>query len=181
MESLDRPFPAKLICGILFNDELDIEQVIQKLETTWGRIEDESFKYDFSGGSSYYVAQMGARHHRYFVSFEGLVDPVVLADYKRQAIELEAWASERFHLCPRPLNLDPGLLMRGRMVLATTKDFSHRLYLQKGIYAEVTLQFKKKTIESLPWTYPDSRQGHYDEFLRRAQIKYLQDCRSLVR
>ena len=180
MESLEQPFPAKFICGILFSEGLDLERVHEKVESLWGSLQEQSQKHSFSAGSSYYSSQMGAVHHRYFVSFAGLVDPVVLAERKRQAIDLEVWASKTFPLCARPLNLDPGLLMRGRMVLATTKDFSHRVYLSQGIYAEVTLQFKKKTIVPLPWTYPDIRLGHYDDFLWRAKEHFLLETRASV-
>ena len=178
MESLEQPFPAKFICGVIFSEGVDLELVHQKCESLWGNIQDQSQTHNFSLGSSYYSQQMGAVHHRYFVSFVGLVDPVVLAERKRQAIELEAWASKAFPLCARPLNLDPGLLMRGRMVLATTKDFSHRVYLSQGIYAEVTLQFKKKTIVPLPWTYPDILQGHYNEFLWRVKELFLLETKA---
>jgi hypothetical protein len=173
LESLDKPYPAKLICGILHHAELPLDAVMEKCEAQWGVVQDHSTSHLFSEGSQYYCEQMGAVHHRYFVSFEGLVDPRQLAQAKRDAIELEQWAAQTFPLSSRPLNLDPGLLMRGRMVLATTKDFSHRVYLGLGIYAEVTLMFKKKGCEALPWTYPDIRQGHYDAFFIRAKDAYL--------
>jgi hypothetical protein len=123
---------------------------------------------------------MGTCHHRYWLSFSGLMDPGRLPEIKRKAIELEqAWSKNSPTLVERPINLDPGLLMRGRLVLATTKDFSHRLYLGQGIYGEVTAQFKKNKVISQAWTYPDIAAGHYDDFLIQARQSYQKSLKDL--
>jgi len=58
------------------------------------------------------------------------------------------------------------------MVLATTKNYSHRLYLGKGIYAEVTLKYEDGRYKPLPWTYPDYRSEEYMEFFDSIREKY---------
>jgi hypothetical protein len=67
----------------------------------------------------------------------------------------------------RKVNLDPGLLNLSRFILATTKDNSHRIPLEKGIYGELTLQFSKKDFQTLPWTYPDYTTREYRDILIR--------------
>ena len=76
------------------------------------------------------------------------------------------------HPEPRPLNLDPGYLTEAKLVLATTKDRDHRLYLSRGIFAEVTLHFHRGTWEARPWTYPDYQRADYHEFFLRCR-EYL--------
>ena len=65
---------------------------------------------------------------------------------------------------PRPLNLDPGYLTLGKLVLASTKDFAHRIYLSRGIYAEVTLQYRHRRWEHHQYTFPDYRREDYQQF-----------------
>jgi hypothetical protein len=165
-------FPAKLICGVLYHPDLPWKNLLNELEHHWGPIERQSCAYLFSEGSDYYHREMGPEHYRCFLSFEGVMDPGQLPNIKRQSIAIEQNFAKGFEECQRPVNLDPGLIMRGRMVLATTKDFSHRLYLGEGIYGEVTLLFKKNRIETLPWTYPDIAAGHYNTTLLEARLDY---------
>src|SRR5262249_9136900 len=73
---------------------------------------------------------------------------------------------------PRPLNLDPGYLVLGKFLLATTKDQSHRVYLRDGIFAEVTLRYHAGRFEPWPWTYADYRQPQVHEFLQQARAYY---------
>ena len=167
--------PCKLICGILHHPDVNLTQLLAKLEYKWGAVTGRSDSCEFSRGSKYYVQESGEEHHRFFVSFEGLVDPERLAEFKLEAIELEAWCASIWKTVPRPVNLDAGLIMRGRLVLATTKDFAHRIYCQRGIYAEVTLTLHKREVRHLPWTYPDIKEGHYDAFFLETHRSYLQE------
>jgi hypothetical protein len=167
--------PCKLVCAILHHPDIPMDQLMAQLESQWGRVIQTSRSCEFSRGSQYYVQESGEVHHRFFVSFEGLVDPVQLAEFKLQAIELEAWCSKLCSVVARPVNLDPGLIMRGRLVLATTKDFAHRIYCQQGIYAEVTLTLHKREVRHLPWTYPDVKEGHYDDFFLSVHRDYLKE------
>ena len=176
-ESLDQPCFCKRVCAVLHRHEIDLEELETKLEQHWGRIERRSCSYPFSTGSSYYHGQMGELHSRYWLSFEGLVDPGLMVSDKRWAMDQELFWSKKDLGVPRPINLDSGLVMRGRLALATTKDFSHRLYLGRGLYGEVTVQFKKGKVMPLPWTYPDITAGHYDEFLLGVKADFERDSR----
>lgn len=104
--------------------------------------------------STYYQAEMGADLKRQFIFFGRPITADGLAEIKcwTNAIERALAVADR-----RRVNLDPGYLAPSKLVLATTKDFSHRIYLRDGIYAEVTLQFRAGSFQPLPWTYPDYR------------------------
>ncbi len=86
--------------------------------------------------TAYYTSEMGPNLGRRLVSFLHLADPARLADWKVFTNELE----QAFSLGERRLaNLDPGYLARERLVLATGKNFPHRIYLDHGIYGDLTL------------------------------------------
>lgn len=119
----------------------------------------------FHNETSFYQPTMGPDLLKTFFAFERLMDPAALVELKLRsnAWELEyqqqnAWPEAR------PLNIDPGYLTEAKLVLATTKDRDHRLYLDRGIYAEVTLHYHHGTWQERPWTYPDYRRGDYHAF-----------------
>jgi hypothetical protein len=116
---------------------------------------------------------MGAGLLRRFHSFEHLVDPAELAEAK---VATNAAESELADLLgggvDRPVNLDPGYVCRAKLVLATTKDYSHRLYLGRGIYGEVTLAWQDGAFQPREWTYPDYASTRYTEFFARVRLAY---------
>jgi len=69
----------------------------------------------------------------------------------------------------RPLNLDPGYLTEAKLVLASTKDHAHRIYLGRGIYAEVTLHYQNGRWQSHDWTYPDFQRPDYHLFFSQCR------------
>jgi hypothetical protein len=123
--------------------------------------------------TTYYTATMGADLHKQLLAFHRLVDPACLADIKRwtNALEEELRASAAYPE-ERPLNLDPGLLVLGKFLLATTKDQQHRIYLRDGIFAEVTLRFQAGAWETWPWTYADYREPFVRNWLLEAREFY---------
>jgi hypothetical protein len=120
--------------------------------------------------TSYYTPEMGPQLGRLMVSFLHLAHPGSLADWKGFTNRVE----HRFSLGGRRLvNLDPGYITPARLVLATGKNYSHRIYLDQGIYGELTLHFSQGKFQHLPWTYPDYAQGELPEFLGQVREKYL--------
>ncbi len=108
---------------------------------------------------------MGSDLRKQFFALETLIDPARLPAIKRQTNTWEAaYAAEAGRAEPRPLNLDPGYLTLGKLVLASTKDHAHRIYLSDGIYAEITLYYKDKRWWHRDWTYPDYRREDYQHF-----------------
>jgi len=140
------------------------------LEAAMGPVEavGEVVDFDFT---HYYDAQMGSPLYRRFVSFAGPHRPDFLAEAKvrTNAIEAQVAASRPGAGPARPINLDVGYVEAPKLVLASMKNFSHRIYLGDGVYAEVTLMFSRGRWEPLPWTFPDFRSGRYDAFLSRVR------------
>ena len=130
----------------------------------WGPVALESPRFSFDQ-TDYYEATMGPGLVKCFWAFEILADPSTLVESKLQTNEWETqYAREGGHTEPRPLNLDPGYLTLAKLVLASTKDHAHRLYLANGIYAEVTLNYKDGQWQDREWTFPDYRRPDYKQF-----------------
>jgi hypothetical protein len=164
------PWPAKLMAGLLFRDR-DVQlQALHAMEEAFGPLdfltEPEPFTY-----TAYYDREMGAGLLRQTVAFLNLVDPATLADVK-----LTTNALERRFAAPvkRTINIDPGFLSEERLILATGKNYIHRIYLRDGIYADLTLIYQKGGYQALPWTYPDYQAPHLLHFLNalRQKLRY---------
>ncbi|MBN1763667.1 MAG: DUF4416 family protein [Sedimentisphaerales bacterium] len=170
------PKPVKLIVGMLTQDESLFTEARRQMETLWGPVDIESEVMDFSQ-TNYYEKEMGGPLLRRFVSFAQLIDPGDLAQIKHQSNELE----DRFSrsdiahtlAVTRPINLDPGYVDPGKLVLATTKNYSHRIYIGQQMYAEATLHYHRGQWQSWPYTYPDYAEEHYHKFLTAARQKLM--------
>jgi len=158
--------PVKLVTSIFSRDKNLIDSVIKVLVDKFGKIDFYTELLDFNQ-TDYYEREMGKALLRKFVSFEGLIEPDSISDIKIYTNELEknispSWDTER----KRDVNIDPGYLSLSKLVLASTKDFYHRIYLNHGIYAEITLVFKKETrskgsFQPFQCTYPDYASKEY--------------------
>jgi hypothetical protein len=151
MGKTKEPLPAKLIASMFTASEEFLEEAQFRLVQEFGPIDYESGLLPFDH-TAYYAAEFGENLKRRFVAFEELVHPGELAEIKllTNALEME-WAVEG----KRRINIDPGYVSHSKLVLATTKDHAHRIYLGQGIYAEVTLHFRNGTFRAWPWTYSD--------------------------
>ena len=155
---------AILFVGIFGRDTSFFETVARIMRRKFGHIHSRSELFDFTH-TDYYMEEMGENLKKMFFVFEKPIYPGQLADIKRYTGKLEAKFSQKEEgLTRRRVNLDPGYLSLNKVVLASTKDYSHRLYLGKGIYGEVTLFFKNKTFTPFPWTYPDYKTPGYVNF-----------------
>lgn len=127
------------------------EEMRRKLEDNFGPISFISDPFDFTF-TDYYVPEMGDGIKRFFISFENLISPDQLALAKTITNELEEEFSEDG---ARRINLDPGLISESNLILATTKNRSHRIAIGMKLYAEVTLIYQNHGWVSFPWTYAD--------------------------
>jgi hypothetical protein len=131
--------------------------------------------FDFTE-TEYYSATMGTELKKKFFAFERLIDPAALAGIKVGTNDWETeYAALGAHAELRPLNLDPGYITPAKLVLASTKDHAHRIYLRDGIYAEVTLSYRQRHWQPLEWTYPDYRRADYQEFFTQCR-NWLSNC-----
>jgi len=160
---------VKLICGMISSRGKLFDAAAEELARAFGPIDhtSEVMGFDFT---HYYDDEMGTPLYRRFVSFAEPVAPDVLAEAKLRTNAMEADFARRLAGPPkRPINLDPGYVEPSKLVLASMKNFSHRIYLARGVYADLTLMYRHGRWEPLGWTFPDYASGRYDEFLTAAR------------
>jgi hypothetical protein len=151
------PLPVKLFVGMLSADRELFDQAATALADKYGPVDlrSEPVPWKHTG---YYRDEMGESLFRCFLFFERLADPGVLPAVKRTTNFIEEqFSSGPGNPRPRRINIDPGYLTEAKVVLATTKDYTHRLYIGEGIYAEVTLQYRGRSFHAIETTYPDYR------------------------
>lgn len=173
------PEAAVFFVGALASDARALAAAGAALAEEFGEACLESREWDFSD-TDYYREELGAEPLRKFWAFPGRFDPGVLAARKllTNAMELRL-AKELGGAYPRPVNLDPGYVTLAKLVLASAKNFTHRIYIGSGIYAEVTMRYRaKKGFEAFPWTFPDFASGRYEEFF--LALRGLGACRGTV-
>ncbi|MCK4657964.1 MAG: DUF4416 family protein [Phycisphaerae bacterium] len=179
MGTVKPPPRAKLLCGLLASDLDLMKEAIRRLRAHFGPIDLESETWPFDQ-TDYYEFEMGTGIGRRFVFFEELVSVERLAEIKRLTNDLETSICDDV-LQPhdrRPVNIDPGYMTLSKFVLATTKDYSHRIYVGRGIHAEVTLHYADGVWQPYPWTYPDYAAHTYHEFFESAREKLKQQLRA---
>lgn len=174
MWQLKDPNPVKLIIGILAADRQCLHAAVEAIENKFGNIDLTSNVWPFDK-TDYYKDQTGSYILRQFVSTEKLIDPGKLTKIKHKTNKLEQKLAKSLAVpVPRPVNLDPGTIEPSKLVLATTKNYSHRIYIGKKMYAEVTLTYDKGAWQPLPHTYPDYRQQCYFDFFAKVRTRLLE-------
>jgi hypothetical protein len=171
--ALAPPLPVLRLVAAFSRYAEALDWARHRLETTWGKLALESPRFDHRE-TTYYESTMGSELQKTFFALQPLADPADLAAWKLEAI---AWEREYQQLGrhpePRPLNLDPGYLTEAKLILASTKDRDHRIYLRDGIYAENTLHYHRGAWTPRPWTYPD--------YLRPDYHAFFMECREYLR
>jgi len=163
---------VKLIIGLLGRQEA-LGRAEAELRRRFGKTDFESAALPFTW-TDYYTPEMGPGLRRKFLSFRRLIRPERLASIKLAAMKLEAELSVDGK---RTVNLDPGYLDLGKLVLATRKDQAHRIALGRGVFAEVTLRFRRGRFEPWEWTYPDYRSPEYAAIFAQIRSIYKQQGR----
>ncbi|MFA5356177.1 MAG: DUF4416 family protein [Candidatus Omnitrophota bacterium] len=143
--------PAKLIIGLIFRNEQVFNKAKTLLEKQFGKADFISPAFPFTH-TDYYKAEFGSDLKRRFLSFKKLIGPHQLPRIKLKANSIEKKLSKGGR---RLINIDPGYLDMAKLILASTKDYCHRIYLDKGIYAETTLIYRDKSFIPCEWTYLD--------------------------
>lgn len=170
MRTILEQLPVKTIIGVLAAELNILPTVYQQLIHKFGPIDYKSEIIPFTW-STYYEQEMGDEIKRQIISFENLADAGTLAEKKLFTNELEhAFLKEG--TTQRRVNLDVGYICMAKLVLASTKDNAHRIYLGDGIYAEITLRYYKKTFQPWEWTYPDYRSHQYIDIFNHIRTIY---------
>ncbi|NLS93768.1 MAG: DUF4416 family protein [Planctomycetaceae bacterium] len=166
------PPPSMLIVAAFSRHGDALDWAKQRAAERWGMPVLESERFAFRE-TEYYRRTMGEDLQKVFWAFVPGFDPAELADVK---LMTNTWEVEFTHQSEaaeeRPLNIDPGYLNLGKLILASTKDFTHRIYLARGIFAEVTLYYQRGRWEHHRWTFPDYRRDDYQAFFSECR-QYL--------
>jgi hypothetical protein len=171
------PSPAVLILAAFSRHDAALAWARQRSADTWGPVVCESPVFHFTE-TDYYRQTMGSDLRKVFFAFQRPWDPGELVEIK---LETNRWEEEYAlaagHPETRPLNLDPGYVTLAKLVLASTKDFAHRVHLSRGIYAEITLQYRHHRWVHHEYTFPDYRRPDYQQFFTECR-EVLQRARS---
>jgi len=164
---------VKPVCGVTLARGADLSEVLRHLEKVVGTVEDQTPIFDFSF-TDYYCEEMGSDLCKIFLSFKKLIHPGSLPDIKKQTNAMEAqWSVQG----KRKVNLDPGYITGAKLVLASTKDFSHRIYLADGIYGDVQLEFRHNRFHAEAWTFPDYRTDLAMAFFQKVRENYIREIK----
>jgi hypothetical protein len=163
--------PEKLIIGVIYHNKEILHSAIEILTEKFGEIDAVSDEFSFSKEfSSYYDEEIGGEGLRRIYSFHSLVDPSRQAEIKEFTNSIEAEFSKEGN---RKINLDPGFINHGRLMLATTKPQGFRIPLSNGIYTELTLFYARGAWHKLPWSYRDYQSPLVQSFITEVRKVYL--------
>ncbi len=168
------PNPAKLVIGIITGDRALFEPISLELAADYGPVDiiSDWMPFDYT---DYYESEMGTALNRRMMTFKHLIHQEELKGIKLATNRIEQAYSDDGR---RRVNIDPGYLLHERFVLASGKNFSHRIYIGDGIYADLTLIYQRGGFVALPWTYPDYADRPMLELLTRIRHKYSIDLKT---
>jgi len=166
---------VKLFVAVTFNNKQLYELIKSILKERFGEVDTLSAIYEFTY-TQYYAKEMGINLQKQILGFEKLIRPENLLDIKLITNEVEQQFSQENK---RQVNIDPGYLSAAKVVLATTKNFDHRIYLGKGIYGDVHLRYRGNKFIMNEWTYPDYRDMIVIDFFARLRKKYMKAYRKM--
>ena len=168
MGAIKEIIPAKLIAGFIFGQERLFQNAKSRLRKKFGLIDFESDTLPFTH-TQYYDQEIGENLKRKFISFKKLILPSELASIKIYTNRIENIFTRK---SKRQINIDPGYIELSKLILATTKNYKHRIYLNKGIYAEATLYYQNHTFRAWGWTYPDYQTQEYIDIFNKIRLIY---------
>jgi len=160
---------TKIFFGLIYKNQQGLAYLLEKINKI-AEIDVQSIEIPFDF-TDYYKEEMGTSLKRKWVSIKKIIPENELVDLKHEAI---SWEKELTFQDRRTVNCDPGGICDNRVVLVTTKNFSHRIYLGKGIFGEVTLIYIGDRFQSQKWTYPDYRSDIFQDFAKKCKKKFLE-------
>ncbi len=166
--------PVKLFAAVTYASTVERDAVLAKIADLFTKIEFKSDIYNFSQFTDYYQDEMGLDLLKQIVAFADTIGPESLPGVKHRTNNFEQNYSQKGK---RLVNIDPGYISSAKVLLATTKDYSHRIYLGQGIYGDVHLCYQRQSFQTQPWTYPDYRQPQILDFFNQVRNEYLRQLK----
>lgn len=161
--------PVKLFAAVMISDKGVWSNILDKLENLYSKSDLQMDWYSFHH-SDYYKEEMGEGLSKRMISFSDLIWAEKISDIKLTTNDLEKDFSKDGK---RIVNIDPGYLTASKIVLATTKNYSHRIYLGRGIFGDVHLKYQKHQFQANEWTYPDYKEPLVIDFFEKVRNKYM--------
>ncbi|MBN1560300.1 DUF4416 family protein [candidate division KSB1 bacterium] len=158
-----------LVAALCYGDEGVKERANARLVAAYGPIEHSSARIAFTF-TSYYENEMGRELIKEYISFSHPIDPATLPDVKIFTNDLEKQFAREGR---RIINIDPGYIEAAKLVLATTKNYNHRIYIGKGIYGDIQLYWRQGRFHPNPWTYPDYQENSVRRFFEQVRVNYF--------
>lgn len=174
MSTIKPPAPVALFVAALYAPNFSDAAANELIAEHFGNALLPGPVFDFTF-SDYYAAEMGPSLRKAFFVLDRLIDPAELPEWKLRAMALEEQHSREGK---RTINLDPGYLEAPKFVLATAKNFAHRIYLGRGVYADVQLYVRDGKFQTNSWTYPDYKLPEHLRFFEQARSKYFEKIRT---
>lgn len=169
------PIPVKYFIAVLYSNSQLLEKALKMIQSIWGDLDYQSTDYLFDV-TDYYVPEMGAGINRRLITIEKLYCPTLLVEMKLKcnAIEIDIACENKRHV-----NLDAGYLDHNKIVLASAKDAGQKVYLDKGIYADLAGRYRAGKYQPFEWSFPDFKDGRYDSDLFLIRSLYMKQLRQL--
>jgi hypothetical protein len=173
MGTAEKPTQSILFIAFMFRQAVSIDGILAILQEKYGTLERCFGPVPFSF-TDYYKSEMGDGLQKMYLTFSRSIERDDLAAIKVFTNGIEDRYSSQGR---RTINLDPGYITRDKLVLASTKDFYHRIYLSRGIFAEVTLHYRKGMFRFFSWTYPDYKDAGFLAFMEKARARLVKKLR----
>lgn len=173
MAQPEQPLPVKYCIAVLYHDEASLLKAKEQLIEKWGRIDFEGADHLFDV-TDYYEPEMGTSLLRRLLSFEQLFTPKLIVEMKLECNSIEAALARDGK---RTVNLDAGYLDHNKFLLASAKEAGQKVYLDKGIYADLSGRYKAGKYRPFEWSFPDFRDGRYDEELLEIRRLYMRQVK----
>ncbi len=170
-----KPPPVKLFLAAMYRDEAVLEEILGLFIRKFGTVEKKYGPLEVASYTNYYDREMGKGLKKYYMTFSQLIQRDDLPAIKMFTNELESNSLQDEN---RLVNFDPGYLSIDKLILASTKDFFHRIYLSQGIYAEVTLHYRKGRYRYFSWTYPDYKDKEVQRFLEKVRAPLVKELKN---
>jgi hypothetical protein len=167
------PEPVKLLVAVLWADEEALRAALHGMEERWGELDFQGADRPFNM-TNYYETEMGPALFRRLASFQTLVSPELLVEEKLACNRLE---EDLRSSGGRRVNLDSGYLDHNKIVLASAKGLGQKIYIAKGIYADLIARYRQGRYQPFEWTFPDFKDGRYDAELAEIRQIYLRQLR----
>ncbi|MFP4415959.1 MAG: DUF4416 family protein [Chitinispirillaceae bacterium] len=173
MAETKAPESVKFFVAILYKEEKHLSDAIERLQQRWGAIEYRSSAAHFDV-TDYYKPEMGSPLFRMIITFQPIMPPTELVNMKLHCNEVE-------NVCrrnkKRVVNLDCGYLDHHKIVLASAKEAGQKVYLDKGIWADLAARYKHKHFEPFEWSFPDFKDARYDQIFCEIRARYMKQRR----